>query len=414
MSSPTLNIKRSKAQTLRDIEAESGKKFKYTKTGDLRPTISNATLIYKFHPDWAKGIGFDDFSQRLCKTRVLPSSEPGEWTDYDCTRAQLWLDENFNFHLSEVATQRVIEVIAQDNKFNPVKQYLTSLQWDGQHRIHNWLTTYLGVEDSEVSTIFGKCMLIAGVACILEEDGIKNDTMIVIEGEQGIGKSTALQTLFSEKWFTDTPIQFGHQNGYLTMIGKWGAEWAEMAKTGASTEQIRSFLSQTSDEFRRPYARNTTVIVRRTILCATTNASHYLNDPTGNRRFMPVKATKINIPELKKNRDQLWAEAVTEFRNGERWWFDNNNPQIIAAQKARFDSDPWQDKIERFVANSEKIHTDQIYSQLTLNVGKLKKADHQRIKEIMTMLGWESGRPYIGGIQKRGFTKAGTSLEIGF
>jgi len=395
----------------KSIEANGGGKLIYTNAGSLKSCISNAALIYKYHPEWIGKIGFDTFSIRVTKLDVLPcGSLPGAWMDIDCTRAMIWLSDNFGFCMSESVTQRVFELIADDFPFSPVVNYLRSLEWDGTQRVGSWLTDYFGVIPSPAVDIFQKVTLVGAVARAIEP-GCKNDTALVIEGRQGIGKSTGICALAGKDWFTDAPIEFGSKDGYMVMRGHWFIEWAEMSShKNSDSARIRAFLSQIRDEYRPPYGRNIIEVPRQCIFICTVNGHTYLTDSTGNRRFMPVEATKVDVDGIAANRDQIWAEAYYLYSTLEdhKWWFEFDNADVLAVQESRFDCDPWEDVIIQFLelnSHLDKVHSDSLYEVIGLDVGKLRRAEFTRIKLIMEHLGWLSGRPYINGSQRRGFHK---------
>lgn len=398
-----------------DIEKHG--KILYTASGSPKACISNAALIYSHHPEWVGKIGFDTFSIRVIKHDKLPSgSLPGVWNDVDCTRAMIWLSDNFGFSMSESATQRIFEFIADNNQFSPVVDYLDSLVWDGVKRVDSWLEVYFGVASSPAVDIFQRATLIGAVARAVEP-GCKNDTMLVIEGKQGIGKSSAISALAGKDWFSDAPFEPGSVNSYLGMRGKWIIEWSEMAASKAvDIQRIRAFLSQIRDEYRAPYARNVIDVPRQCVFMGTVNDSTYLTDSTGNRRFMPVAATQVDVQGIADDRDQIWAETYDLYKQGVKWWFESDNEHVLNAQESRFESDPWEDLVIDYISTlvETKVHSDTLCEGIGLDVTKLNRKDYSRIKQIMERLDWKTGRPYIDGLQKRGFSKPAPLSETMF
>lgn len=389
--------------------------LRYAANGNIRSTLSNAAAIFTYHPDWKGKIGFDTFSMRVTKLEDLPSgSKSGVWSDLDCTRAMVWLSDKFGFSLSESATQSVFELIADNHRYSPVFDYFNGLEWDGVPRVDSWLSRYLGVEASPAVEIFQRVVLISAVARTMEP-GSKSDAMLVIQGRQGIGKSSAISALVGKEWFSDAPFEPGSKDAYLLMRGKLVIEWSEMAPKKSDINRIRAFLSQTRDEYRPPYGHNVIEVPRQCIFVGTTNSTDYLVDPTGNRRFMPVTATKVDVDAIFSDRDQLWAEAVYMYKSGFPSWFDSDNPDILAAQNAHFDVDPWEEEIVRYLSDLScvKVHSDALCEVVGLTITSIKRVDYNRIKDIMNRIGWVVCRPYVNGVQRRGFMKVVDSSTDG-
>jgi len=216
--------------------------------------------------------------------------------------------------------------LASKNKANPIESKFKGLIWDRIPRIDKWLTTYLGTEDTEYNTAIGRKWLISAVARGLRP-GCQADHMLILEGTQGIGKSQALRVLGGHYH-----VEYGGSIGGPTsenkdmvaiMAGKSIIEISELHSfRRSSIEGLRNFLTVTADDVRLAYRRDSRRIPRTVVFAGTTNdvRKQYIEDVTGARRFWPTVCGKIDIPALKDDVDQLWAEAAHYFEEGEDWW----------------------------------------------------------------------------------------------
>src|SRR6185312_14122467 len=228
----------------------------------------------------------------------------------------------------------------------PIRSYLESLRWDGIERLDSWLCTYLGVEDTTYAWAVGARWLISAVARIYRP-GVKADCCLILEGPQGTRKSTALKTL-AGPYFTDELADLGSKDSALQTRGVWIIELSELDTLSRSeVGRIKAFMSRTTDRFRPPYGKRLIESPRQCVFAGTVNHSTYLRDDTGARRFWPVVCGCIDIEQLARDRDQLWAEAKARFDQGSVWWLDTAALTAVAAQEQahRFESDPWQELV---------------------------------------------------------------------
>lgn len=193
-----------------------------------------------------------------------------------------------------------------------VRDYLDALVWDGVPRIDRWLVEYAGVEDSAYVRAVSRAFLIAAVRRV-RQPGCSFDTMLVLEGAQGTGKSAALRILaISDDWFTDD-VPMGSQDVIEATAGKWIVEMSEIEGMGqGDVAALKAFLSARVDVGTRPaYQREAPKVPRHFVIVGTTSAAEYLKDSTGNRRFWPVHVSRsFDLDRLRADRDQLWAEAA--------------------------------------------------------------------------------------------------------
>jgi predicted P-loop ATPase len=241
----------------------------------------------------------------------------GEWTDHDDRRAAEWLQKQGILVSVEVAGQAV-QTAARDHPFHPVRAYLERLAWDGTERLDHWLSTYVGAEATEYSRAVGSRWMISAVARIFRP-GAKADCCLILEGPQGIRKSTALRTLAGE-YFTDELADLGSEDAAMQTRAVWIIELSELdSLSNSEVARIKAFMSRTTDRFRPPYGMRLVESPRQCVFAGTVNHSTYLRDETGGRRFWPVACGQIDIDALARHRDQLWAEANTRFDAGAVW-----------------------------------------------------------------------------------------------
>ena len=359
---------------------------------------------------------FDELRQRTVLRKPPPWGAPGasdvDWQDHDDLLAATWLQENGIAVSPEVASQ-AIEVVARRSKFHPVREYLGRLKWDGNPRIDKWLSYYLGVDDSEYSRAVGKCWLISAVARAYQP-GCKVDTAIVLEGEQGRLKSTAIKVL-SKPWTTDELADIGSKDAAMQLVGVWIVEMAELEGiTAVKVSTIKAFITRSVDRYRPPYGRRVMDFPRQCVFAGSVNENQYLRDATGGRRFLPVECKSIDIESLTRDRDQLWAEARLRFEDGERWWFNDPALERRAAlqQRGRHREDPWEPIVAQYLAllseqkrkqkteppeppqvtvneilrNALKVGADQFGN---IDVGKWKQSDSNRVADCLKKLQWK-------------------------
>jgi hypothetical protein len=239
-----------------------------------------------------------------------------ELSDPACRAIRDLIIARFAFDPGIANVQQAAERACEASRFDPVCDYLDALQWDGQLRLDRLLVDYLGAEDTPFNRAIGRKMLVAMVRRA-RQPGCKFDTMPVIEGVQGTGKSSALRILAGEENFSDQPLlHLDPRAQQEALKGKWLDESSELAGLRrADVEMVKAFLSKTSDDGRPAYGRYRCEQLRRCIFVGTTNDSTYLRDTTGNRRFWPVRTGRIDLDALQRDRDQLFAEAAVAERS---------------------------------------------------------------------------------------------------
>jgi hypothetical protein len=334
--------------------------------------------------------------------------------------------ERFQFDPGKENINDAAELLAERNQIHLVREYLDTLQWDGVHRLNKWLVTYLGAPDTKLNREISEIILVAGVRRV-RRPGAKFDTMVVLEGSTGTGKSAALRTLADggtatqgatsddscPSFFSDNSlVHLDEKKQMENLQGVWIQEVAELdGMSKADVNTIKTFLSRQSDKGRLAFERRADVQLRQCIFFGTTNEYQYLRDETGNRRFWPVKTTRIDQDALARDRDQLWAEACEIEKTGrtlvlapELWG------EATAEQDARRAVHPWLlilasisqndccrvtdpvTKIEYFTIPAKDIYQ----KILQLPAGQSTQNASRQVSSILVReLKWDSGREVI-------------------
>lgn len=334
----------------------------------------------------------------------------------------LWLkiDAELRFRPTFDFFEKVVRVTASESPFHPVRDYLAGLTWDGTPRIDDWLTRYCAAEDKEFIHVVGALTLIAAVRRV-RVPGCKFDTMLIMESEeQGVGKSTAWKIMsVNPDWFSDDlPLNIGAKETIERTSGKWIIEASELTKMrDTQAEQLKGFLSRDTDgPVRLAYERHAVSRQRHFVIVGTTNNLQYLTDPTGGRRFWPVRTPKVELNLLARDRDQLWAEAAHREANGEsitlpeRMW--------AAASKEQADraiEDGWADVLEEalaFVTEGQPVAVSRVFDLIGMNTERRDAAASRRIAAVMQSLGFRRGTYRIDGRVCKGWAKPNTRPRL--
>lgn len=291
------------------------------KDGSIKDTPTNILIILKNEED-LKAVSYNLMSHVLDVKGKLPWRQVKcGWNDSDFSNLKLYLDKRYGIW-SPLKIKDALVTAATDRGFHPIKEYLEELpEWDGVNRVDTLLIEYLGAEDNSYTRAVIRKTLVAAVARIYEP-GIKFDHIIVLNGKQGIGKSTLFSRL-GGRWFSDslTISDMRDKSAAEKLQGYWILELGELAGIRKmEVEVVKSFISRTDDKFRQSYGVNVESHPRQCIIVGTTNSTGgFLRDITGNRRFWPVRVDGSNDKKPWQITDvrQIWAEALMLYRSGE-------------------------------------------------------------------------------------------------
>lgn len=379
--------------------------------GVLLPTLDNVVSILRNDPRWAGVIGFDEMGGRVMKLLAPPfeRGEVGEWADMDDARLEHWLAVRYQLRrLPSDALSKGVLLVADDHRFHEVRDYLEALKWDGEPRVARWLFAYLGAEPTPYSEAVGAKWLVGAVARAMRP-GCKMDNVLILEGMQGVGKSTALKILF-QPWFTDAAFEIGSTDGYQIMRGMWCVELAELDSFGrAEASRSKAFFTRAEDRYRNPYGRKPVTIQRTCVFAGSVNHSTYFTDETGNRRYWPVKVADgkgvMQLDDLARDRDQLWAEALHLFKDGFEFWVRASDQSLYAEeQEARAFGDAYEARIKRWLDEPGKaempinvVRLDQVMAgALHMEPAKMTPAEQRRVGRIMASIDWKRYREPSG------------------
>lgn len=291
------------------------------KAGNVKDTMSNICLILRYDTG-LQGIVYNQFKNMLDVTGSLPwpQVKPG-WSDTDLACAKLYFERTYGIWSPTKFKDAILAVTSSERLYHPVKEYLGSLKWDGIPRLDTLLIDYLGAEDTPYVRAVTRKTLVAAVARIYRP-GIKFDSILVLVGEQGMGKSTLFARLGKE-WFSDSLSisDMKDKTAPEKLQGYWLLELSELnGIKKMDVEVVKSFITRTDDKYRQAYGVNVESHPRSCIIVGTTNSDGgFLRDITGNRRFWPVRVTghgKWHPWDL-ADIDQVWAEAIEYFNQGE-------------------------------------------------------------------------------------------------
>lgn len=318
--------------------------------------------------------------------------EPRPLTDVDVTRVQKHLQRSGLLKISHDNVHRAIMERADRCRWHPVRDYLEALHWDGTARVERLFCDYFGAEASEYSAQVSRMFLISMVARVFKP-GCKVDHLPVIEGAQGVMKSTACRILGGDHFSDHLPDITAGKDASQHLRGKWLIEISELsALSRAEQAHLKAFFTRQEERYRPSYGRAEVIEPRQCVFVGTTNQATYLRDETGGRRFWPVTAGRIDVEALARDRDRLFAEAVHLFRQRTPWWPDKDfeREHIAPQQSARFEADAWEDAIREHLKTCVKATVTQIAKDaLHIDTPRIGTAEQRRIAACLEQIGWK-------------------------
>ena len=324
------------------------------KTGKIKDTLTNISIILKYDEN-LKNIVYNQFKNMLDVVGALPWKQvkPG-WSDTDLACAKMYFERMYGIWSPTKFKDALLAVASAERLYHPVKDYLSALKWDGVKRVDTLLVDYLGAEDTPYVRAVTRKTLVAAVARIFKP-GTKFDSILVLNGKRGIGKSTLFARL-GRQWFSDSLSisDMKDKTASEKLQGYWILEISELnGMKKVDVETIKSFISRTDDKYRQAYGVSVESHPRSCIIIGTTNSDGgFLRDITGNRRFFPVRVSgqgKYKPWELTQV-DQIWAEAVEYYNRGEELFLkDDAASQAYAMQRDAMETDDREGLVDEYL-----------------------------------------------------------------
>lgn len=390
-------------QALRDSLAKN-------ENGGVYGTHANLALILAGDPRLQGIVRRNEFAASIALSRPMPSLAghrpapgpyPRDMTEEDTITLLAYCQKVWSRAFRRATVTESLLIAADEYRFHPVREWLDSLKWDGTPRLDDWLHSVFDCTSDAYHKAVGKNVLIAAVRRI-RRPGCKFDYVMILEGPQGVRKSTALQTLFGEAWVTDDLHRdLTSKDAPIGMAGKWCIELAEIAHFLRTTpETLKAFISRAVDHYRPPWGSVARDVPRQSIMIGTTNSDDYLTDVSGNRRIWPVKCLLgpgfemqfADLDWLKGNREQLWAEAAAREAAGEATWLVDDDTATRAAteQAARMGGDPWREAVLAYADMAAgPVQIPHILDEtLKVPIGNQTKPMEMRVAAILRAEGW--------------------------
>ena len=395
-----------------------------TANGGVRKSFSNL-LNYLRLPSAGmnKGFGYNEFTGTVEVTNPLPwhkgiMPRHPSVTDQDLKLLKGHLAVQHAFEMTVGSIEEAVTNAAHGNKFHPIREDLIGFKWDGKERLNTWLHDYCGADNTPYTQAVARKTLCAAVMRVFKP-GCKFDHALVLEGEQGIGKS-GICAILGGPWAGDFAIDPHNKDTVQLMQGKWIIELAELEVSNrADADALKAFISRQTDTARLAYGRLAMEFPRQSIFIASKNPGAdgtYLKDDTGNRRWWPVELKPaggmVNFRGLKEVRDQLFAEAVVRMKAGEKLFMDT--PELKESAKdvveVRHAEHPWLERIATWVttlpATTDFLTSRDVFIDA---LGGIDKQFDRRttiaIAGVMRTLGWTSSFKRVGERTVRGYSR---------
>ena len=362
-----------------------------TPKGHVKNSFANICTILRRAPRFA-GLRYNSMrlQPEMPGEAVVDDAMLGAWREH--------IERTYGIAPSADTMAAALLTVSSERAYHPVQQYLGALVWDKTPRIYDVAEQYLRATPSPINIAVVTSWFIAAVArAFAPKGGTKVDNALVLVGPQGTKKSSFFRVLGGE-WFSDSGIDIESKDALLQLHAAWIYELSELDSTTnrAHSGRLKAFVTSQVDTFRLPYARGISTTARTNVLVGTTNEDAFLSDPTGERRFWCVRVRGVvDIAALTRDRDQIWAEAVTRFRSDEPWWLEaQQEADLSAAAESYRVADPWEVDIARWIdANrgGAPITTAGILTgALALEIGKAQQRDAIRISGVMRKLGYRN------------------------
>jgi putative DNA primase/helicase len=371
------------------------------KSGQGAPlaNLNNAVAVFEHDQRLQGYVWFDEFLQRQ-----LTGEPPREWMEADDANLALYMQRVIGLQKMGVDTVRqAARVVAYRNTRNCVQDWLRGLQPDGVERIERFFVDIFGAEDTVYTRAAGRNFWVSLVARAMNP-GCQVDNMVVLEGAQGLLKSSALQVIGGE-WYAAQHESPTNMRAFAEILqGKIIVEIEEMHSfSRADNEAIKKAITVRKDRFRPSGAHGYAKDHPRTcIFAGSTNRDDWNKDETGARRQWPIRCTQVDLQALQASRDLYFAEALAIYRRvptdasaeqrvaaGAAWWVMPAE-ETRNEQQDRYDADPWMEKVAEYVEMLPSVTVSAIMQDaLKIDVARFTRSDQMRVAACLTVLGWK-------------------------
>lgn len=396
--------------------------------GHIVTCISNMVTVLAALREWEGVFAHDELAEQIMVLRPLPKSRgnpnlhrPRPLQEDDLVKVRMWFEQRLKW--SKVAKGDVkdaVEVVARETVISPVRHYLENLATTGVEEARAFLSEVLhnhfglrrfGAHPDAIrfSELAFRKWLISAVARAFDP-GCKADHVLILEGSQGAGKSTAIRILCGDEAFGDSIPPLNSKDAMDYVRGKWIIELAELSSMSkAEVEHVKAYITRTEEKFRPAYGHVSVTYQRRCVFVGTTNRTDYLRDETGNRRFWPIKVGEIKHELLREDRDRIWAAAVSLYRNREEWWLTPEEVSLAEVEQSkRTTIDPLYEEVAMWLVRHGKRETCMTeVARRELPDGEMSDAAalnpqmQHRLRGALNAAGYEStGRKFTSGRYK--------------
>lgn len=390
--------------------------------GEIKQSYGNLVLILREAPAYKGRLSYNEM-------RLTPCLDGLPLGDADVGILREQLERSFGLEMSADNIKQAVRQVAEEQRFHPVRAYLSGLQWDQTPRIDDVARLILGIlpppenEDADpppppkpgdpptpyaLAVRMLRAWFTSAVARAMRP-GCKVDTALVLIGPQGFLKSTFFSVL-GGPFFSDTAMDISGKDGLMQLHAAWIYEWGEIENvtTKKHSAEVKGFITSPSDNFRAPYASAITINKRSGVIVGSTNENQFLNDPTGSRRFHILRITsRVNVPLLKEWRDQLWAEARALFEADYQWWLADEEDAVREQEAAGYRiEDATTDAIRHWLGGEQAkilltnnkyiLAADILQNVMKLDPGRWGRPEQTRVGLAMAELGWVKDRPTVG------------------
>lgn len=366
-------------------------------------------------PELVGRIQLNSFTNTIVVTDRLPWGKfEGHWADVDNAELAAWLaNDHIKLRARPSDLAPMVAAAASRHSFHPVRDYLYQRIWDGESRLDTVLHTHFGARWTDYTQAVGPKWFISAVARVMEP-GCKADACLVLEGQQGTYKSSAIKAIAGKEFYAELSVaQLLSKDTQMLCHRSWIIELAELATLSKATiEGAKAFLSCDTDTFRPPYGRYVLPFPRQCVFAGTTNDDEYLIDPTGGRRFWPVRCGHIHIDQIKADRDQLWAEAMHRYQvyksheddmQAPLWWLDNRDTYWAEKEQLRRQQpDEWLDDVAAYLKKNKITEcsvVDLLKKVINLELREIDRKAQMRMAKCLTQLGWQKHQVH-GGLKR--------------